>query len=177
MTYNHKKASEEKYPIQVGGRMLELNSGQIGALIKKKMQGDLAVQKLFEKFEVDLDQLENLKIEIGDLDGRYAETDLKSMVLDKSLFDGGKFWETNWFVVVHELVHWLSRWKEDQAYMNDPEETLGFVGSIATELVRGTDLDALWGKIYPRIEFHFHDESDAREFFMNCIQKAKELLM
>ena len=77
---------------------------------------------------------------------------------------------------IHELVHWLTRLKEDGAYFQDPEEVLGFTASIATELARGSDLDEIWNKIFPRIEFHFHDESDAREFFINCIQKAKELL-
>ena len=176
MAYNHKKSSEEKYPIALNGKLLQLPTEQISQLIKKKMQGDRAVQKLFEKFEVNLEQLKNLRIEIKDLEGRYAETDLESMVLDKNLFSDGKFWENNWFVCVHELVHWLTRLKEDQAYMNDPEECLGFVGSIATELAQGTDIDAIWTKIFPRIEFHFHQESDAREFFLNCIQKAKELL-
>lgn len=177
MAYNYKKASEEKFPLITNGKMLQLSGEQISHLIKKKMQGDLAVQKLFAKFEVDLDQLENLKIEIADLEGRYAETDLESMILDKGLFSDGKFWQNNWFVVVHELVHWLSRWKEDQAYFHDPEETLGFCAAIATELVRGTDMDMIWNLIYPRISFHFNNESDAREFFVESIQKAKELLM
>lgn len=180
MPYNHKKLLEEKaqekYPIQIKGKLLQLTGDQIGELIKKKMRGDLAVQKLFAKFEVSLDQLDGLKIEIKDLEGRYAETDLESMVLDKMIFEDGKFWENNWFVVVHEIVHWLSRWKEDQAYFQDPEETLGFCAAVASELARGTDMDKIWNLIFPRIEFHFHDEHDARDFFVNCIQKAKELL-
>jgi len=177
MAYNHKKASEEKYPLITHGKMLQLNGEQISHLIKKKMRGDLAVRKLFEKFEVDLDQLENLNIEIADLEGIYAETDLKSMVLDKGLFSDGKFWQNNWFVVVHELVHFLTRFKEDGAYFQDPEETLGMVGSIATELSRGTDMDQIWNLVYPRVSFHFHNESDAREFFIKSIEKAKQLLM
>lgn len=176
MTYNHKKASEDKYPLQVGGRLLELNSEQIGHLIKKKMRGDRAVQKLFEKFEVDLDQLENLKIEIGDLEGRYAETDLESMKLDKGLFDGGQFFSKNYFVCVHELAHFCSRFREKNSYFSDPEEVSGFVFSIASELARGTDIDKIWNLIYPRIEFHFHNESDSREFFLKSIEKAKQIL-
>ena len=176
MAYNHKKASEEKYPVQVGGRLLELSVGQISHLIKEKMRGDLAVQKLFQEFEVDLEQLKNLKIEIEDLEGVFAETDLESMVLDKGLFSDGKFWTNNWFVVVHELTHWLSRWCEDQAYFRDPEEVLGFVGSIASLLASGVDIDEVWSRVYPRISFHFHNEEDSRKFMVHCIYKAKELL-
>ena len=177
MTFNLKKASEEKHPIQVNGRMLQLSGEQIAHLIKKKMRGDLAVQKLFEKFEVGLDQLESLNIEITDLSGMYAETDLKAMRLDKGIFSDGQFFKNNWFVCIHELTHWLSRWKEDSAYFQDPEETLGMVAAIASEMARGTDMDQIWNLVFPRVEFHFHDESDAREFFVNCIQKAKKLLM
>lgn len=177
MTYNYKKASEDKYPLQVNGKMLSLTGEQISHFIKKKMRGDLAVQKLFEQFEVSLDQLDNLKIEIGDFEGRYAETDIKSMALDKSLFQDGKFWENNWFVVVHELVHFCSRVREKSAYFADPEEVSGFIFSIATELARGTEIDKIWNLIYPRIEFHFHNESDSREFFIKSIEKAKQLLM
>lgn len=177
MAYNLKKASEEKYPIQVNGKMLELPGSQVCQLIKKKMQGDRAVQKMFEQFEVSLDQLDSLKIEIADLNGRYAETDLESMVLDKSLFEDGRFFEDEWFVCVHELVHYCSRVREKSAYFADPEEVSGFIFSIATELARGTDMDVIWSRIYPRIEFHFHNESDSREFFMKSIEKAKQLLM
>ena len=178
MIYNHKEASEDKYPLIMNGKQLELNQEQMAHLIKKKMQGDLAVQKLCEHFEISLDNfMDKLNIEIGDLNGRYAETDLDGIVLDKGLFDGGRFFEDEWFVLLHESVHLCSRIKEDQAYMNDPEEVLGFTVSIATELARGTDIDRIWNLVYPRIEFHFHNESDSREFFLECIQKAKEFLM
>ena len=176
MSYNLKKASEEKYPIQINGKLMELRAEQIGALIKKKMRGDLAVQKLFEEFEVSLDQLENLKIEIKDLNGRYAETDLEFMVLDEGLFSDGKFFKNNWFVVVHELVHFCSRFREKNSYFSDPEEVSGFVFSIATELARGTSMDKIWNLIFPRIEFHFNDSADSKEFFVNCIQKAQKIL-
>lgn len=176
MAYNHKKEAEDKYPLQHKGKMLQLSSEQMSHLIKKKMREDIAVQKLFEQFEVSLDQLDDLKIEIGDLNGRYAETDIESMKLDKTLFDGGRFFEDEWFVCVHELVHFCSRVREKSAYFADPEEVSGFIFSIATELARGSDADRIWNLIYPRIEFHFHNDSDSREFFMKSIEKAKQIL-
>lgn len=176
MTFNLKKSAEEKYPIQVGGKMLNLSSEQISNVIKKKMRGDLAVQKLFEKFETKLDQLDNLRIEVCNLEGMYAETDLEVMKLDKSLFEDGQFFSQNYFVCVHEISHFLSRYKEDSAYFNDPEEVLGFVGSVASELARGTDIDSIITLIFPKIQFHFHHMHDAQEFMTHCIYKAKELL-
>ena len=161
----------------MNGKMLQLNEEQIGALIKKKMKGDLAVQRMFEEFEVSLDQLDNLKIQIEDLEGRYAETDIDRMSLDENLFAGGEFFKKNWFVCVHELVHLCSRLREQDSYFSDPEEVSGFIFSIATELARGTDMDEIYNLIYPRIEFHFNDPTDARQFFHNSIQKAKKILM
>lgn len=176
MPYNHKKANSEKFPIIMNGKKLELSSEQISRLLRKKLSADIAVQKLFKRFEIDPSRLNDLEIQIVDLDGRYAETDDKTMSLDIHLFDGGKFFEDNYFVAVHELVHWLSRLKEADAYFNDPEEVLGFIAAIASELHRGTNSDVIWNRVYPRVEFHFHNEHDAKEFFQRSIIKARELL-
>lgn len=176
MIYNHKKESEHKFPMNINGKQLELGQEQIAKLLKQKMVSDLAVRKLFERFEIDINRLQDLDIQVVDLEGRYAETDEETMSLDIHLFDGGNFFEDNYFVVVHEIVHWLSRLKETDAYFNDPEEVLGFVAAIASELQRGVDHDLMWNKIYPRVEFHFNNESDARQFFEMSILKAQELL-
>lgn len=176
MPYNHKQASSEKYPVKLDGRVLSLNSEQVGKLLKKKFTEDVAVLKLFKKFEIDPERLKDLHVEVVDLEGRYAETDDKQMSLDKGLFDGGDFFTANYFVAVHELVHWLSRIKEQDAYFNDPEEVLGFVAAIASELHRHENMDAIWNKIYPKVEFHFNDELAAREFFKRSIEKAYDLL-
>ena len=131
---------------------------------------------MFEKFEVSIDQLDDLTIQIRDLEGRYAETDLESMVLDKKLFEDGKFFSQSYFICVHELSHYCARFKENIAYFNDPEEVLGFVGSIASLMASGSDMDSIFTLVYPKIEFHFNDPSDSREFMNHCIYKAKELL-
>lgn len=176
MSYNYKKASERKLPVIIDGKQLNLNQEQIAKIIKQKMASDLAVRKLFERFEIDVSRLNELEIQIVDLEGRYAETDDQRMSLDFGLFRGGNFFEDNYFVTIHELVHWLSRLKEKDAYFNDPEEVLGFVAAIASELQRGVDHDLMWNKIYPRVEFHFNNEHDARQFFEMSILKAQELL-
>jgi len=176
MAYNYKKASEGKYPIQVNGKMMELSGEQIAHVIKKKMREDIAVQKLFAKFEVSIDQLNDLNITIEDLSGRFAETDLDGLVLDKGLFDDGQFFAKNYFICIHELVHYLSRHKEEVAYFNDPEEVLGFIGSVASLLADGSNMDEIWTLVYPKISFHFNSEEDSRKFMVHCIYKAKELL-
>jgi len=147
-----------------------------GELIKKRLKNSVAVQRIFEEFEVSLDRLDQLRIEIVPLDKKYAETDGEVMNLNTSLFDGGDFWNKYFFVVVHEIVHWLSRVKEEEAYFNDPEEVLGFVGSIAYEIEQGSNFDEIYNKIYPKISFHFHSEDDALKFFTEMINKAKKFV-
>ncbi len=177
MPYNHKEVSGEKYPIQIGGKMLELNEGQMGELIKKKMKSNMAIMKVFDDFDVSPDHLGKLQIEIcDDLDGRYAETDETKMSLDKSLFEGGKFMEEKFFICAHEIIHWLTRTRESREYFADNEEREGFLLSIAYEMEEGTPFDVLYNRIFPKIEFHFHDADSAAKFFYGLVGKAKKML-
>lgn len=163
-------------PIKVNGRIKNVSEEVIARMIKQQLLDNDAIQKVFADFEVAPERLDELQIEFGDLKGKYAETDLNSMVLDQSLFADGLFFDRYMYVPAHEIIHWLSRIKEQDAYFNDPEETLGFVTAIAFELSRGKDIDDVWNKIYDKIAFHFHNEVDARQFFENMLLKAKSLL-
>jgi len=133
--------------------------------------------KAFEEFEVSPDYLENLQIEIrDDLNGRYAETDENKMSLDSGLFEDGKFLETKFFIPSHEIVHWLTRTRESREYFADNEEREGFMLSIAYELSVGTPMDVIYNRVFPKIEFHFHNPEDAANFFHNLVRKAKTML-
>lgn len=154
----------------------QAQSDALGDAIKERLKSSLAVQKIFEEFEVSLDRLDQLRIEVVPLEKKYAETDGEVMNLNTALFDGGDFWEKYFFVIVHEIVHWLSRVKEEDSYFQDPEETLGFVLSIAYEIEQGSDFDTIYNKIYPKVSFHFHNEEDAVSFFNNMYQKALKIL-
>ena len=134
------------------------------------------IQNLFDEFEISSERLQELIIEVVDLESKYAETDETTMKINKFLFEGGHFFRDYFFVLPHELVHWLSRIKEKDAWFHDPEEVLGFVASIGYEMGIGTDFDAMWERIYPKVSWHFHNEADAKEFFGKMIEKAKKLL-
>ncbi len=149
----------------------------IGLEIKKRLLNSQSMLLLFEEFEVDPSRLSDLQIEIVDLDKKYAETDANVLKINKSLFKGGDFFRKYFFVIVHEIIHWLSRIREQDAYFNDPEEVLGFVASIAYEIEQGSSFDEIYNKIYGKIKWHFHDEEDARTFFDNMIDKAKSLIV
>lgn len=164
------------YPIRLGDHVYKLNELQIAQLIKKKLLRSKTIRKMFDDFEVSSERLADLQIIITNLDQKYAETDLKQMKLDVSLFEDGEFFRYNFFVVAHEIVHWLSRVKEQDSYFNDPEEVLGFVSSIALELESNEPLPSIWSKIFPKISWHFHNEGDAKKFFSRMLEKAKALV-
>lgn len=156
----------------------QLNEEQVAALLKKELLSTSSVLKLFDQFEVDPSRLDDLQFEIADLEKKYAETDANRMVLNSHMFEGGweAFKKKYFFVVAHEIVHWLSRVREEDSYFNDPEEVLGFVSSLAYEISQGTHPDEIWNKVYPKVSWHFQDEADAREFFSNMIEKAQKLI-
>lgn len=162
-------------PLLLNGQMHQLNERQISKIIKRRLMQSKTIRKLFDDFEISPERLQDLQIVIADLDQKYAETDLNTMKLDVSLFAEGKFLEANFFVVCHELVHWLSREKESRSYWNDPEEVLGFVSSIAYELDMNTPLPQIYDKIYNKVNWHFHDESDAQTFMKRMVEKAKRI--
>jgi hypothetical protein len=177
MGFNVSKYSEQGYPVSLGGHEVLLSQEQIGLLIKKKLLELRSVRKNLEEFEIDPERLGELQIFIANLEDRYAETDSEKMVLNESLFRGGNFFEDYFFIVPHELIHWMSRIKEEDAYFHDPEEVLGFVCSIAYEMEAGSNIDEIWNKIYNKVSWHFSSESDAAEFFRRMCEKAQNMLM
>ena len=170
------QASNKKYPIYFNNNNYMLSEKQIGDLIKKQLTNVKSVCRMFKTFDVGLGRLDHLEIRILPLEKKYAETDGEIMKLNESLFADGEFFEKYFFVVAHEIVHWLSRVKEQDGYLHDPEEVLGFTMSVAYELERGGNVDSVWDKVYPKIRWHFNDEADSKDFFVKMIDKAKGLL-
>lgn len=135
------------------------------------------IQALFQEYSIDLKKIKNLKITITELDSRYAETDSDEMKINKDLFNLGfdNFLKNYFFIIAHEIIHWLTRTKEKEAYFNDPEEVLGFVAAIAYELDTGSTEDEIWNKIYPKVSWHFKSEDEASQFFAKLYNKAKKI--
>lgn len=180
MSYNHKEKSGKKYPVQIHGKVLQLSEGQIGELIKKRLRNDVAVVKMFRKFELDIDnQLNDLKVHIKPLDGEFARTDEDLLVISDSLFkDTTDDWlEKNYFIFVHEIWHYILRnFEEQNGFFGDFEEIEGFILSVASLLAQKKSLDEIFNKVFPKINFHFHNPEKAQSFFFKLIAKAKELL-
>jgi hypothetical protein len=168
--------ASQSYPIDVGGHRVNLNENQIILMLKEKISRSQAIRRLFTQFDVSLDRIGSVPIHFDEMSGKYAETDAESIRLNRDLLSEPDFVSRFFFVVVHELVHWLTRVKEDQGYFHDPEEVLGFVAAIAYELESGGDMETAKKKIYPKIQWHFHSERDAEQFFHHAMEKAQGLL-
>lgn len=177
VTIEYEEGVQRKIPKNLFDHQFVVTSSihgmNIETAIKQKIRESNVLMKLFKQFGVSEAKLDDLKIEIVDLEDRYAETDLNVMKLDKSLFENGDFFSRNFFVVSHEIIHWLYRQKESRSYFNDEEEVLGFISAIAYELGQGTDIRDIWEKIYPKVKWHFHKEEDAKDFFSKMMEKAK----
>lgn len=168
------KQAGQAYPVVINGKRMSLSQDRIGDLIRAKLKKSPTIMAILQEFEMSPEQLDNLVIEIVPLEQKYAETDGESMRLNEFLFKED-FFEDYFFVVAHELVHWLSRKKEEESYFSDPEEVLGFTASVAYEIESGSDFDEIYNKVYPKISWHFNEEQDARDFFDNMIEKAQKL--
>jgi len=195
---NWLKKSSKPYKVKIDGTICSLDDQGISGLIKKKLKSSQAVQKAFKKFEISPDKLDNLDIIIEDIgDDQYALTDSEKMRLNKSVFENGNdFLKDYMFVIAHEIMHFILRLRQKQkgninlpdsiipekptksnhGYFNDEEESLAFCLAIAYELEKGKSLQEIWRLIFPKIEFHFHDEKDAKIFFKRCIKKSKQFL-
>ncbi len=174
--YNHKKASEDKYPIQVNGRMMKLPSSTIGKLIIKKLKGLRVVHSIFHDFGVSVDQLDDLIVEIKPLEDIYAETDVATMSLDPSIVKD--ILTTNFFIILHEICgHFTTRKAEERGTFSDPEEVFGMIAGISGMMELGYDFDTIYNISWPKIGFHFHNERDGREMMKRMFEKARKILM
>lgn len=178
----------DEYVVDWNGQKIKVNSHEIEFLIKKKLIQSKPVKKIFHRYGIGLNELKTLKIDIKNLDGVFALTDVNKMELNKFMFDGGNFFRDYYFVLTHEILHWCSRVaeqkgkslpystdKDESTYFADEEEIAGFIVAIASEIDLGLSEKQIWDKVYPNVKFHFHNPEDARTFFKNMFEKAQIL--
>ena len=151
-------------------------TAQISKEIKDRIRGSRLCNILFKEFGVSMDQLDNLQIIIEDLDGKYAECDENTMKLNTMMFEKGNFFEDYFYVILHEICHYLTRVVEGRGLFFDPEESYGMVAAIAYQMEQGNGLDEIWNKLFNKVSWHFNDELKAKEVFEKMIEEAKILL-
>ena len=140
--------------------------------IKKVIRTDPFFIRLFKKYDIPVDKVDDLAFKIKDLRGMYAKSNSKEIHLDSKLFEDDDFIKNNMHFVVHELVHWLTRQREKDCYFADPEEIEAFTHAIAYEILRGEHDERLRKTFFPIIEAHFDEATNANLLFKALLAKA-----
>ena len=148
---------------------------EINHRLKKILKTNKFFVDMFKAHSVPLDRIDDhLTFEIKELDGKKAQSDSKTIILNKKIVNNGDFFENGLHYVVHELHHWLTRQKEKNFYFADPEEIDAFSMGIAYEILRGKKPKEISEIYKPIIEDHFSEEKDANKLLKVLFYRAKE---
>lgn len=144
--------------------------------IRKILKAHPFTNALCEYYNIPISEIDtDLKIEITDLGGKFAEGNGKVIRIDKKLLDTN-FFNKNFHFVIHEFFHWLKRRSEDKFYFNDPEEIQGFVLQMTWEALMGKNKEEIIEKMYPIISTHFkNNKYKLNLVFHEMINKAFQL--
>jgi hypothetical protein len=149
-----------------------INETELNKRLKSLIKSSKFFIKLFEEYDIPIDRLDSLSFEIKDLDGKFAQSDAKTIYLNTELLKDSKFFDDGIHFVVHEITHWLTRQKEKDSYFADPEEIEAFSHAMAFELVRGKEVSYIKKVFFPIIEAHFSNEDDANKLFKFLLMKS-----
>jgi len=149
---------------------------EISRKIKKIVRESPFFIKLFEKYGIPIEKIEDVSFKIMDLRGKHAQSDSKEIDLNSKLFENGDFFKNKLHFVVHELVHWLIRQREKDHYFSDPEEKDAFVVSMAYQIFNGSDKQCIYDTFFPIIKDHFCDREDAVRLFNQLYENANKYL-
>jgi hypothetical protein len=148
------------------------NDNKLEIAIKNILKSNSFTSSLMNYYDILESDLDNsLKIIVTSLDGKFAESNSKEIILDSKIVND-KFFTENFHFVIHEFFHWLKRRNEKRFYFNDPEEVQSFVLAIAWEIINGTDKEVIKKKIYPIVKTHFCEETESYKIFEEMMQKA-----
>ena len=140
--------------------------------VKSILKKHKFTQSIAEYYNIPISEVDtHLKIEVADLQGKFAEGNGRIIRIDQQLLDDD-FFKENFHFVVHEFFHWLKRRSEEKFYFNDPEEVQSFVLQMTWEFIQGKSKDEVVSLIYPIIEAHFRDRGRSKETFQEMLEKA-----
>jgi len=150
-----------------------LTQEQMNDKLKRIIQNSSFFQKLFEEYNIPMEKINSdLTFLAKNLGKRYAQGNGKYIFINSKLFNDGDFFDEKLHYVAHELVHWLTRQKEKNFYMADPEEVESFSFGMAYEMLRGKNKDEIEEVFEPILRPHFKDEMNFEKLFKALLEKA-----
>jgi len=150
-----------------------VSSGQLTRKMKEIIRNSSFFVNLFDKYNVPIDSIDdNLTFKIRKMRGRHAQSNSREITLNPKLFENGDFFENHLHFVIHELVHWLTRQRENKYYFSDPEEIEAFTLGMVYELGKGRKKPQIYRTFFPIIKAHFQDREDAIHLFNELYENA-----
>jgi hypothetical protein len=143
--------------------------------VKEILRTHSFTKSIADYYHIPIEEIDtHLKIEVTDLNGKFAEGNGKVIRLDQKLLDDD-FFSENFHFVIHEFFHWLKRRSEEKFYFNDPEEVQSFVLQMTWNLISGKSKEEVVKKIYPIIKAHYENDNRFESIFKEMLDKAINL--
>lgn len=149
------------------------SKNEITKKIKDLIKENTFCNFVFNVYNTSLKDIDEMSIRIVPLKNENAKSDSKGIYLDEKLFKNTEDIKNKMHFIIHELIHWLNRQKENDIYFYDKEEYESFSSSIAYEILNGKKYKDLYITFFPIIIKHFNNEKNAKKFFDKLIEKAK----
>ena len=149
-----------------------MSDQELGKKLKNIVRTNAFFVRMFKAYGIPIEAVDKLNFEVIKLDGKFAQSDSKTIYLNETLFEKDSFFKENLHFFVHEMIHWLTRQKEQEFYFADPEEIEAFSSQMAFEILRGKGKDEITKVFFPIIKSHFSEEQDANKLFEALFAKA-----
>jgi len=153
-----------------------ISDEELNDKLKKILRTSPFFLKMFKEYGISMCELKNLQFHIKSMKGRHAQSKGKDIFLSKNLFGDGNFFDNKIHFVVHELVHWLTKMREKNCYISDPEEVEAFTFGMLYELLRGKKEEEIKNIFFPILSAHLDTEENAEDIFRAFFTKAKDKL-
>ena len=149
-----------------------ISNNELSDKLKNIVKTNAFFARIFKTYGIPIETVDKLSFEVIKLDGKFAQSDSKTIYLNETLFEKDSFFKENLHFFVHEMIHWLTRQNEQEFYFADPEEIEAFSSQMAFEILRGRGKDKITKVFFPIIKSHFSKEQDANKLFEALFAKA-----
>lgn len=144
--------------------------------IKNILKNDPFVQNIFKLYDVPMETMENGLVFIkSKLGKKYAKSNGKEIHINELIANNEEFLKTGIHFIIHELCHWLTRQREKDGYLLDPEEGEAFTLGISWEIKNGKSMEEIASVYLPILSSHFKNKVNAKSLFKRFYENALKI--
>ena len=150
-----------------------LSQTELNRRLKSIIRKHPFIVKMIDEYDIPIDEIEDqLTFKIKKLRGRHAQGNGRLIYLNEKLFEDGDFFKNNLHFVVHEMVHWFTKQREERCYFADPEEVEAFTFGMMFEMLRGKTKQEILQIFFPIINAHFDGKEKSSIVFNQIYEHA-----